>query len=78
VRRGLGDAISRFQKCRAPGPATIMTMVADTSRIRSTLDWTPRNTTILDNHRRGTALAMGRETVFRERGGDVQTGRFQL
>jgi UDP-glucose 4-epimerase len=47
----------------------IMTMVADTTRIRSTLDWTPQ----LDNLDTIVAHALAwEEKLFRERGGDVQ------
>ena len=44
-----------------------MTMVADTTRIRSTLDWTPQydNLETIADH----ALAW-EEKLFRERGGD--------
>src|SRR5436309_13765627 len=50
-------------------PGDIMTMVADTSRIRSTLDWTPRydNLETIATH----ALAW-EEKLFRERGGLAQ------
>jgi len=50
-------------------PGDIMTMVADTTRIRATLDWTPQydNLEIIAAH----ALAW-EEKLSRERNGDVQ------
>ena len=46
-----------------------MTMVADTSRIRSTLDWTPR----YDKLEAIAAHALAwEEKLFRERNGDEQ------
>jgi UDP-glucose 4-epimerase len=50
-------------------PGDIMTMVADTSRIRSTLDWTPR----YDDLDTIAAHALAwEEKLFRDRGGLVQ------
>jgi UDP-glucose 4-epimerase len=50
-------------------PGDIMTMVADTSRIRSMLDWTPR----YDDLDTIAAHALAwEEKLFRERGGLLQ------
>jgi UDP-glucose 4-epimerase len=50
-------------------PGDIMTMVADTSRIRSTLDWTPRYD---DLDTIATHALAWEEKLFRDRGGLVQ------
>jgi UDP-glucose 4-epimerase len=50
-------------------PGDIMTMVADTSRIRSLLDWTPK----YDDLETIAAHALAwEEKLFRERGGPAQ------
>jgi UDP-glucose 4-epimerase len=67
VRRVSGRNFAVQYAGRRPGD--IMTMVADTTRIRSTLDWTPR----YDNLDTIAAHALTwEEKLFRERGGDVQ------
>ncbi|MDB5876103.1 MAG: UDP-galactose 4-epimerase [Ramlibacter sp.] len=50
-------------------PGDIMTMIADTSRIRSVLDWTPQ----YDDLETIAAHALAwEEKLFRERQGDLQ------
>jgi UDP-glucose 4-epimerase len=50
-------------------PGDIVTMIADTSRIRTTLDWTPQ----YDNLETIAAHALAwEEKLIRERGGAVQ------
>src|SRR5712671_2387042 len=67
VRRVCGHKLAVQYAPRRPGD--IMTMVADTSRIRSTLDWTPRYDKLdaIAAH----ALAW-EEKLFHERGGETQ------
>jgi UDP-glucose 4-epimerase len=67
VRRACGHHFAVQYAARRPGD--IMTMIADTSRIRATLDWTPQydNLDTIARH----ALAW-EEKLLRERGGDSQ------
>jgi UDP-glucose 4-epimerase len=67
VRRAGGHHFAVQYAARRPGD--IMTMIADTSRIRATLDWTPQydNLDIIARH----ALAW-EEKLLRERGGGSQ------
>jgi UDP-glucose 4-epimerase len=66
VRRISGRNFAVQYAARRPGD--IMTMVADTTRIRSTLDWTPQ----YDNLDTIAAHALAwEEKLFRERGGNV-------
>ena len=66
VRRISGRNFAVQYAARRPGD--IMTMVADTTRIRSTLDWTPQ----YDNLDTIAAHALTwEEKLFRERGGNV-------
>ena len=66
VRRVSGRNFAVQYAARRPGD--IMAMIADTSRIRSVLDWTPRydDLEIIAAH----ALAW-EEKLFRERHGDL-------
>jgi UDP-glucose 4-epimerase len=67
VRRVSGRSFAVQYAARRPGD--IMTMVADTSRIRSTLDWTPQ----YDDLETIAAHALAwEEKLFRERGGAAQ------
>jgi UDP-glucose 4-epimerase len=67
VRRVSGRNFAVQYAARRPGD--IMTMVADTARIRSTLDWTPR----YDDLDTIAAHALTwEEKLFRERGGDLR------
>jgi UDP-glucose 4-epimerase len=67
VRRVSGRQFAIQYAARRPGD--IMTMVADTSRIRSTLDWTPQ----YDNLDTIAAHALTwEEKLFRERSGETQ------
>src|SRR6266403_2395642 len=67
VRRVSGRHFAVQYAARRPGD--IMTMVADTNRIRSTLDWTPQ----YDNLDTIAAHALTwEEKLFRERSGDAQ------
>ena len=64
VRRVSG---AQFRGSYAPRrPGDIMTMVADTSRIRATLDWTPQYD---DLETIATHALAWEEKLFRERGG---------
>ncbi|HET6838865.1 MAG TPA: UDP-glucose 4-epimerase GalE [Bradyrhizobium sp.] len=66
VRRVSGRNFAVQYAARRPGD--IMAMVADTGRIRSTLDWTPQ----YDNLDTIAAHALAwEEKLFRERGGDT-------
>jgi UDP-glucose 4-epimerase len=67
VRRVSGRNFAVQYAARRPGD--IMTMIADTSLIRTTLDWTPQydNLETIAGH----ALAW-EEKLFRERNGDQQ------
>src|SRR6266404_374816 len=67
VRRVSGRNFAVQYAPRRPGD--IMTMIADTSRIRTTLDWTPQ----YDNLETIAAHALAwEEKLFRERNGDLQ------
>jgi UDP-glucose 4-epimerase len=67
VRRVSGRHFAVQHAARRPGD--IMTMVADTSRIRTTLDWTPQ----YDNLDTIAAHALTwEEKLFRERSGETQ------
>jgi UDP-glucose 4-epimerase len=67
VRRVSGRHFAVQYAARRPGD--IMTMIADTGRIRSVLDWTPQ----YDNLETIAAHALAwEEKLFRERGGDLQ------
>jgi len=67
VRRACGRNFAVQYAARRPGD--IMTMIADTGRIRSTLDWTPQ----YDNLDTIAAHALAwEEKLFRERGGEAQ------
>jgi len=67
VRRVSGRHFAVQYAARRPGD--IMTMVADTNRIRSTLDWTPQ----YDHLDTIAAHALTwEEKLFRERGGETQ------
>jgi UDP-glucose 4-epimerase len=67
VRRVSGRNFAVQYAPRRPGD--IMTMIADTSRIRATLDWTPQ----YDNLETIAAHALAwEEKLFRERHGEVQ------
>jgi UDP-glucose 4-epimerase len=67
VRRVSGRNFAVQHAARRPGD--VMTMVADTSRIRSTLDWTPQ----YDDLETIAAHALAwEEKLFRERHGDQQ------
>jgi UDP-glucose 4-epimerase len=67
VRRACGHNFAVQYAARRPGD--IMTMIADTGRIRSTLDWTPQ----YDNLDTIAAHALAwEEKLFRERGGETQ------
>ena len=61
---------AQFRRPNAPRrPGDIMTMIADTSRIRSVLDWTPQ----YDNLETIAAHALAwEEKLFRERHGQEQ------
>jgi UDP-glucose 4-epimerase len=66
VRRVSGRNFAVQYAARRPGD--IMTMIADTSRIRSVLDWTPQ----FDNLETIAAHALAwEEKLFRERHGDL-------
>jgi UDP-glucose 4-epimerase len=67
VRRVSGRNFAVQYAPRRPGD--IMTMVADTSRIRATLDWTPQfdDLDIIARH----ALAW-EEKLFQERDGEIR------
>jgi UDP-glucose 4-epimerase len=67
VRRASGRSFAVQYAPRRPGD--IMTMVADTSRIRSTLDWTPQ----YDSLETIAAHALAwEEKLFRERHGELR------
>jgi UDP-glucose 4-epimerase len=67
VRRLSGRHFAVQYAARRPGD--IMTMIADTGRIRSVLDWTPQ----YDNLETIAAHALAwEEKLFRERSGDLQ------
>src|SRR5580704_19186100 len=67
VRRVSGRNFAVQTSARRPGD--IMTMIADTSRIRATLDWTPQ----YDNLETIAAHALAwEEKLFRERHGDLE------
>src|SRR5882724_7039899 len=67
VRRVSGRNFAVQYSARRPGD--IMTMIADTSRIRNVLDWTPQ----YDNLETIAAHALAwEEKLFRERNGDLQ------
>src|SRR6202453_1594948 len=67
VRRGSGRNFAVQYAPRRPGD--IMTMIADSSRIRGTLDWTPQ----YDNLETIAAHALAwEEKLFRERHGDLE------
>ena len=67
VRRVSGRALAVQYAPRRPGD--IMTMVADVSRIRATLDWAPRFDDLETIARHALAWE---EKLFRERQGDLQ------
>jgi UDP-glucose 4-epimerase len=67
VRRVSGRNFAVQYAARRPGD--IMTMVADTSRIRSTLDWTPQYDDIATIAAHALAWE---EKLFHERNGDLQ------
>jgi UDP-glucose 4-epimerase len=67
VRRVSGRKFAVQTSARRPGD--IMTMVADTSRIRATLDWIPQ----YDNLETIAAHALAwEEKLFRERNGQIE------
>ena len=73
VRRVSGRNFAVQYAARRPGD--IMTMVADTSRIRATLDWTPQ----YDDLETIAAHALAwEEKLFRERHGDQRAGGIGL
>jgi UDP-glucose 4-epimerase len=67
VRRVSGRNFAVQTSARRPGD--IMTMIADTSRIHATLDWTPQ----YDNLETIAAHALAwEEKLFRERHGELE------
>ncbi|MEA2865920.1 MAG: UDP-glucose 4-epimerase, partial [Bradyrhizobium sp.] len=67
VRRVSGRNFAVQYAARRPGD--VMTMVADTSRIRSVLDWTPQ----YDSLETSAAHALAwEEKLFQERSGDLR------